>query len=59
MAIQISFPLKEDDSTDKPSSLYAATKKANELLAYTYSDLYNIKTVGLRFFTVYGPLWET
>jgi UDP-glucuronate 4-epimerase len=49
------FPLKEDDSTDKPSSLYAATKKANELLAYTYSDLYNIKTVGLRFFTVYGP----
>ena len=48
------FPLKEDDSTDKPSSL-CATKKANELLAYTYSDLYNIKTVGLRFFTVYGP----
>jgi UDP-glucuronate 4-epimerase len=40
---------------DKPVSLYAATKKANELMAYTYSHLYDIPTTGLRFFTVYGP----
>ncbi len=40
---------------DKPISLYAATKKSNELMAYTYSHLYGINTIGLRFFTVYGP----
>ena len=47
--------LSVTDSTDKPVSLYAATKKSNELMAYTYSHLYDLKTVGLRFFTVYGP----
>ena len=40
---------------DTPISLYAATKKSNELVAYTYSHLYGIQTTGLRFFTVYGP----
>ena len=44
-----------DDSVDHPVSLYAATKKANELMAHTYSHLYGIPTTGLRFFTVYGP----
>lgn len=44
-----------DDRVDTPVSLYAATKKSNELMAYTYSYLYNIPTTGLRFFTVYGP----
>jgi UDP-glucuronate 4-epimerase len=48
-------PFSEDDKTDTPVSLYAATKKSNELLAYTYSKLYNIPATGLRFFTVYGP----
>ena len=48
-------PYKEEDKTETPESLYAATKKSNELLAYSYSNLYNIKTTGLRFFTVYGP----
>ncbi|WP_462281021.1 NAD-dependent epimerase/dehydratase family protein [Salinivirga cyanobacteriivorans] len=48
-------PFEEDDVVDYPISLYAATKKANELMAYTYSHLYNIPTTGLRFFTVYGP----
>ena len=43
------------DKTDKPKSIYAASKKTNELMAYAYNDLYNISTVGLRFFTVYGP----
>lgn len=43
------------DSTDKPVSLYAASKKSNELMAYSYSHLYNLKTIGLRLFTVYGP----
>ena len=47
--------LSVSDSTDKPVSLYAATKKSNELMAYSYSHLYDLKTVGLRFFTVYGP----
>lgn len=50
-----SGPFKESDATDKPSSVYAATKKANELLAYTYSELYRLHVTGLRFFTVYGP----
>jgi len=48
-------PFSESDSTDEPVSLYAATKKANELMAYTYSHLYGIPATGLRFFTVYGP----
>lgn len=48
-------PFSEDDRVDYPISLYAATKKANELMAYTYSHLYNMPTSGLRFFTVYGP----
>ncbi|MBW4466066.1 MAG: NAD-dependent epimerase [Pegethrix bostrychoides GSE-TBD4-15B] len=48
-------PFATDDSVDHPISLYAATKKANELMAYTYSHLYQIPTTGLRFFTVYGP----
>ena len=49
------IPFSTDDKVDNPVSLYAATKKTNELIAYTYSHLYNIKTTGLRFFTVYGP----
>jgi UDP-glucuronate 4-epimerase len=48
-------PFATTDNVDRPISLYAATKKANELLAYTYSHLYRIPTTGLRFFTVYGP----
>ena len=48
-------PFKIDDRTDQPLSLYAATKKANELMAYTYHHLYGLKTTGLRFFTAYGP----
>jgi len=50
-----SMPFSEHDNIDHPLSLYAATKKANELMAHTYSHLYNIPTTGLRFFTVYGP----
>ena len=48
-------PYSTEDKTDAPASLYAATKKANELMAYSYSKLYNIPMTGLRFFTVYGP----
>jgi len=48
-------PFSEEDKVDNPVSLYAATKKSNELLAHAYSKLYNIPTTGLRFFTVYGP----
>jgi len=48
-------PFAEDDNVDHPVSLYAATKKANELMAYAYSHLYGIPATGLRFFTVYGP----
>lgn len=48
-------PFSTDDNVDCPISLYAATKKSNELMAYTYSHLYGIPTTGLRFFTVYGP----
>jgi UDP-glucuronate 4-epimerase len=48
-------PFKVDQRVDHPISLYAATKKANELMAHTYSHLYGINTTGLRFFTVYGP----
>ncbi|OBQ55582.1 NAD-dependent epimerase/dehydratase family protein [Tamlana sp. s12] len=50
-----SIPFKESDDVSRPISLYAATKKSNELMAYTYSHLYSIETIGLRFFTVYGP----
>ena len=49
------LPFSETDSVDHPVSLYAATKKANELMAHTYSHLYGLPTTGLRFFTVYGP----
>jgi UDP-glucuronate 4-epimerase len=49
------IPFSEDDQVDNPVSLYAATKKANELMAHSYSKLYKIPTTGLRFFTVYGP----
>ena len=48
------IPFEEIDSTDKPISLYAASKKSNELMAHTYSHLFKINTIGLRFFTVYG-----
>lgn len=48
-------PFSEFDQVDMPISLYAATKKSNELIAHTYSHLFNLSTVGLRFFTVYGP----
>lgn len=48
-------PFSEEDRVDYPVSLYAATKKANELMAHTYSHLYQVPTTGLRFFTVYGP----
>ena len=48
-------PFKETDNVDNPISLYAASKKANELIAHPYSHLYKLKTTGLRFFTVYGP----
>ena len=49
------LPFTESDSVDHPISLYAATKKSNELIAHTYSHLFNLPTTGLRFFTVYGP----
>lgn len=53
--IQDHVPYREDDRTDTPVSLYAATKKSNELMAYAYSKLYGIPATGVRFFTVYGP----
>ena len=49
------IPYSTDHKVDNPVSLYAATKKSNELLAYSYAKLYNIPSTGLRFFTVYGP----
>lgn len=49
------LPFREDMKVDQPTSLYAATKKADEMMAYTYSHLYSIPATGLRFFTVYGP----
>ena len=49
------IPFSTDDVTDNPISLYGATKKANELIAHSYSHLYGLNTTGLRFFTVYGP----
>ncbi|GGD65617.1 NAD-dependent epimerase [Paenibacillus nasutitermitis] len=51
----VNMPFSVHDSVDHPVSLYAATKKANELMAHTYSHLYGLPTTGLRFFTVYGP----
>lgn len=51
----LDVPFSEKTSVDQPISLYAATKKSNELMAHTYSHLYGIETIGLRFFTVYGP----
>ena len=52
-------PYSTEDKVDNPVSLYAATKKSNELMAHAYSKLYNIPTTGLRFFTVYGPAGRT
>ena len=49
------MPFSENDNTDIPLQLYAATKKSNELIAHSYSHLYKLQTSGLRFFTVYGP----
>jgi len=51
----LTFPSSENNNTDEPLSFYAATKKSNEVMAYTYSNIYNIPCTGLRFFTVYGP----
>ena len=51
---QKKFPLKEDYNTDKPKSFYAATKKSNEIMAYSYSSIYGMKNTALRFFTLYG-----
>ena len=48
-------PFSENDNVDNPISIYAATKKSNELMANVYNNLYNLNTTGLRFFTVYGP----
>ncbi len=50
------FPLKEEFNTDKPLSFYAASKKTNEIIAYSYSNIYKLPTTALRFFTVYGPM---
>lgn len=52
---QSSLPFREEQNIDRPVSLYAATKKANELMAHSYSHLFNLPTTGLRLFTVYGP----
>ena len=52
------MPFEESDQVDTPVSLYAATKKANELMAHTYSHLYGMQTIGLRFFTVYGSWYR-
>ena len=49
------LPYKESDRTDHPLQFYAATKRSNELMAHSYSHLFNLPTTGLRFFTVYGP----
>ncbi len=51
----VNTPFSTDQRVDNPISLYAATKKSNELMAFTYSHLYDLETIGLRFFTVYGP----
>ena len=49
------LPFQESHGVDHPLQYYAVTKRANELMAHSYSNLYNIRTTGLRFFTVYGP----
>jgi len=54
----VKMPFEESDKVDTPVSLYAATKKANELMAHTYSHLYKMQTIGLRFFTVYGAWYR-
>lgn len=51
----INFPLKEKSNTDTPLSFYAASKKTNEVMAYSYANIYNLPCTGVRFFTVYGP----
>ena len=51
------IPFSEKDKVDTPSQVYAATKRANELMAFSYSNLYKLPTTGIRFFTIYGP-WE-
>jgi len=51
----IKYPFVENDITDQPESIYAATKKTNEMMAFTYRKLYGLESTGLRFFTVYGP----
>ena len=51
------IPFSESDNVDCPISIYAASKKSNELMAYTYNHLFGLNVTGLRFFTVYGP-WE-
>lgn len=53
--LNMKIPFSTKENVDQPISIYAATKKSNELMAYTYSHLYGIQTIGLRFFTVYGP----
>ena len=53
------FPTSENDNTDQPLSFYAATKKSNEVMAYSYSNIYKVPLTGLRFFTVYGPVSYT
>jgi UDP-glucuronate 4-epimerase len=53
--LNVNQPFTVTDKTDQPASMYAVTKKTNELMAHTYSHLYNFETIGLRFFTVYGP----
>ena len=55
----ILYPTKEGSNTDFPLSFYGATKKSNEVIAYSYSNLFNINTIGFRFFTVYGPYGRT
>jgi len=52
----INFPLDETENTDRPLSFYAASKKCNEVMAYSYSNIYGLRSTGLRFFTVYGPM---
>jgi UDP-glucuronate 4-epimerase len=54
--LNANLPFKTDSCTDHPMALYGATKKANEIMAHSYSHLYNVPTTGLRFFTVYGPM---
>ena len=49
------LPFSEEDQVDNPTQVYAATKRANELMAFSYSNLYNLPTTGIRFFTIYGP----